>query len=310
MHDSWHSYPKIHALGHAAVKDLLLDEVLVEEKVDGSQFSFGKFTSQEGTEYLRCRSKGVELTVEAPDNMFKKGVETAKELFPALKNGWAYRGEYLNSPKHNTLCYGRIPAKHVILFDINTGQEAYLTRAEKEAEASRLGLEIVPAVHQGEVRDIDFFRSFLERESVLGGQKVEGVVVKNYKRFGRDGKALMGKFVSEAFKEVHGEDWKERNPGQGDIVLRLITKFKTAARWAKAVQHLKEAGQLEGSPRDIGKLIPAAGDDIQAECEAEIKQMLFDWAWPDVRRGVISGLAEWYKGELLKAQFSQMDAKA
>ncbi len=307
MIESWHSYPKIHALGHAAVKDLLLDEVLVEEKVDGSQFSFGKFTSKEGAEYLRCKSKGVELTVEAPDNMFKKGVESAKELFPILRNGWAYRGEYLASPKHNTLCYGRVPAKYVILFDINNGQESYLTRAEKEAEASRLGLEIVPVVHQGEVKDIDFFRTFLDRESILGGQKVEGVVVKNYKRFGIDGKALMGKFVSEAFKEVHGADWKERNPGQGDIVARLIHKLRTPARWAKALQHLKEAGQVEGTPRDIGKLIPATGDDIQAECEAEIKQMLFDWAWPDVRRGVVSGVAEWYKEELLKKQFEKRE---
>jgi len=302
-HDSWHSYPKVHAMGHAAVKDLFLDEVVVEEKVDGSQFSFGKFTSQEGAEYLRCKSKGVELTVEAPDNMFKRGVEAAKELFPLLKNGWAYRGEYLNSPKHNTLCYERTPAKHVILFDINTGQEAYLSRAEKEAEAARLGLEIVPVVHVGEVKDIEFFRSFLDRESILGGQKVEGVVAKNYKRFGIDGKALMGKFVSEAFKEVHGADWKERNPGQGDIVARLIHKLRTPARWAKAVQHLQEKGALEGSPRDIGKLIPATGQDIKDECEAEIKQMLFDWAWPDVQRGVISGVAEWYKEELLKKQF-------
>lgn len=303
MHAAWHAYPKVHAMGHAAIKDLFLDDVVVEEKVDGSQFSFGKFTSQEGTEYLRCRSKGVELTVEAPDKMFKRGVESARELFPLLRNGWAYRGEYLNSPKHNTLSYARVPAKHVILFDINSGQEAYLTRAEKEAEAARLGLEIVPVVHVGKVADLEFFRSFLDRESILGGQKVEGVVAKNYKRFGLDGKALMGKFVSEAFKEVHGAEWKERNPGQGDIVARLAHKFRTPARWAKAVQHLKEAGALEGTPRDIGKLIPATGDDIQAECEAEIKQLLFDWAWPDVRRGVVSGLAEWYKGELLKAQF-------
>jgi hypothetical protein len=305
MLDSWHSYPKIHSLGHAAVRDLLLDPVLVEEKVDGSQFSFGRFTSQEGAEYLRCRSRGTELTVEAPDQMFKKGVETARELFPTLKNGWAYRGEYLAKPKHNTLCYGRAPNKHIILFDINTGQEAYLTREEKEAEAARIGLEIVPVVYQGRVTDLEFFRTFLDRESILGGQKVEGVVVKNYKRFGIDGKVLMGKFVSEAFKEAHGADWRDRNPGQGDIVARLIHQYRTPARWAKAVQHLKEAGQLEGSPRDIGKLIPAVGDDIEAECAAEIREALFAWAWPDIRRGTSSGLAQWYKDELLKEQFQK-----
>ena len=307
MIDSWHSYPKVHALGHAAVKDIMLDAVLVEEKVDGSQFSFGRFLSKEGAPYLRCKSKGAELTVEAPDKMFSAGVETVKELFPDLKEGWAYRGEYLAKPKHNTLAYARIPKRHIILFDINNGQESYLTREEKEAEANRLGLEIVPVVHVGSVDTIEFFRSFLDRESILGGQKVEGVVVKNYKRFGIDGKALMGKFVSEAFKEIHGADWKERNPKSGDIIQRMIDKYRTPARWAKAVQHLREAGALEGSPRDIAKLFPEAARDIKDECGAEIREALFEWAWSDIQRGCLGGLAEWYKDELLKAQFEKKD---
>ena len=37
------SYPKIYSLGHAAILDLLDGRVIVEEKVDGSQFSFGLF---------------------------------------------------------------------------------------------------------------------------------------------------------------------------------------------------------------------------------------------------------------------------
>lgn len=305
MIDSWHSYPKVHAIGHAAVRDLFLDDVTVEEKVDGSQFSFGRFISKEGEPYLRCKSKGCELTVEAPDSMFKAGVEVCKELFPLLHEGWAYRAEYLAKPKHNTLAYKRHPEKHLIIFDINNGQESYLSYEEKAAEALRIGLEIVPRVHVGKVDSAEFFRSFLERESILGGQKVEGVVAKNYKRFGIDGKVLMGKFVSEAFKEVHGNDWKERNPGNGDIIALLIGKYRTPARWAKAVQRLKEAGQLEGAPKDIGKLIPSTGKDIMEECGDEIKEALFKWAWPDIQRGVISGLPEWYKDELLKAQFEK-----
>ena len=41
--DSWHSFPSVYAVGHAALADLFLDDVIVEEKVDGSQFSFGLF---------------------------------------------------------------------------------------------------------------------------------------------------------------------------------------------------------------------------------------------------------------------------
>lgn len=39
------SYPKIYNMGHAAIAELLLGEVTVEEKVDGSQISFGIFVS-------------------------------------------------------------------------------------------------------------------------------------------------------------------------------------------------------------------------------------------------------------------------
>ena len=38
---SWHSYPKVYAIGHAYLGALFDGEVVVTEKVDGSQFSFG-----------------------------------------------------------------------------------------------------------------------------------------------------------------------------------------------------------------------------------------------------------------------------
>lgn len=303
MVNSWHSYPSVYAIGHRYLQDLLLDSVLVEEKVDGSQFSFGKFQGEDG-EFLRCRSKGCQLNVDAPEKMFAEAVTTSKELFPLLKTGWTYRAEYLKIPKHNTLAYERIPFKHLILFDINPSEECYLSYEEKKEEAERLGLEIVPILHYGKVESLEHFHSFLERQSCLGGQKIEGVVIKNYNRFGLDKKVLMGKYVSEAFKEVHAGDWKERNPGQGDILQKLVHKYKTPARWAKAVQHLKEVGKIEDSPRDIGLIIREVPNDVKAECEAEIKADLMAWAWPHIQRGLTGGVAEWYKEELLKKQFN------
>lgn len=304
---SWHSYTKILALGHAGLVDLFKDPVLVEEKLDGSQFSFGVFTdvNDPSGQVLMCRSKGAIINLVAPEALFVKAVETAKKLQPILKLGWTYRGEYFAKPKQVTLAYNRIPKDHVCIFDISPAQEAYLTYDEKKAEAERLGLEVIPKVFEGVVTDETMFRSFLDRESILGGQKIEGVVIKNYKRFGRDGKALMGKFVSEAFKEVHGNEWRESNPKSGDIIQNLIEKYKTPARWMKAVQHLKESGKLENSPRDIGHLINEAKADITAECSEEIAQILLDWALPKVLRGSVAGIAEWWKDELVKVQFAQ-----
>lgn len=298
---SWHSYPKIYNLGHAALKDLLDGPITVEEKVDGSQFSFGVFNGE-----LKCRSKGQQLIVDAPEKMFEKAVNTAKELQPILKDGYTYRGEYLQKPKHNSLAYARTPNKHIIIYDINPGEEQYLSYADKAAEASRLGLEVVPLVYEGSGADLnlDGLKEVLERMSILGDKKIEGVVIKNYTKFGPDKKALLGKHVSEAFKEVHKSEWAKTNPTSRDIVGTLGAMYKTDARWAKAVQHLKERGELTGTPKDIGLLLKEVQLDVKSECEDEIKERLFKWAWGDLSRICIAGLPEWYKNELMKAQFN------
>lgn len=296
MNTSWHSYPKIYALGHKAISELLLDDVLVEEKIDGSQFSFGRFDGE-----LKFRSKGAVINAEYPEKMFSEAVEVAKSL--NLKDGWTYRAEYLKSPKHNTLAYSRVPKSHLILFDINTGEEEYLSYDEKHNEADRIGLEIVPILFSGKLVEASSLLQLLERESVLGGQKIEGFVIKNYKRFGLDKKALMGKYVSEEFKETHGGEWRENNPTNGDIIKRLIVQYRTPARWRKAVQHLQERGLITQSPRDIGELIKECQQDLIDEYTDEIKDALFNHAIKHIQRGVAGGLPDWYKGELLKLQF-------
>ena len=136
---SWKSYPSVFNLGHRVLAELFSDPVLVEEKIDGSQFSFGLIGG-----VLRVRSKGAEMNSEAPEKMFDKAVETVSTLAPVLVPGYTYRGEFLRTPKHNTLAYDRTPVGHIIIFDINVDEESYLTYEDKKIEATRLGLEVVP----------------------------------------------------------------------------------------------------------------------------------------------------------------------
>lgn len=297
---SWHSYPKIYNLGHAALKDLLDGTILIEEKVDGSQFSFGRFGND-----LRVRSKGVEMRIEAPENMFSKAVDWVKANADKLVDGCTYRAEYLQKPKHNTLAYDRAPENNLIIFDINFAEEAYSHPLMKFEYAKALGLEVVPSLYFGEGKDfnIEQLTTMLERVSILGGAKIEGVVIKNYSKFGPDKKVLMGKHVSEQFKEMHSGDWKERNPTSGDVMSLLAEKYRSPARWAKAVQHLKEAGLLTDSPKDIGALMNEVKRDVSEECAEEIKEQLFKFALPRVIRSVANGLPEWYKNQLLAKQF-------
>lgn len=290
------SYPKVYALGHAALKDLLDGPVVVEEKIDGSQFSFAKINGE-----IFCRSRNQPIVLDAA-GMFGAAVKTVCVLAPILHEGWTYRAEYLQKPKHNVLAYDRVPAEHLIIYDVETSDSTFMDPTAKAGEARRIGLEVVPLIGTS-VPDMDSLKGILEKVSCLGGQKIEGIVIKNYARFGTDGKVLMGKFVSEAFKEKHKVDWKDANPGAGDFIEVIAQSLRTNARWEKAVQHLKEAGKLEGSPKDIGPLIKEAQRDIMEECGAEIADQLMKYALPKIQRTVVRGLPEWYKETLAKNQF-------
>ncbi len=188
---SWSSYPSIFALGHRAIRDLLQGAVNVEEKVDGSQFSFGLvpanvddagnpvdavWSVEDGVSHaLKVRSKGAVIQLDAPEALFREAVETVKWLAPMLHPGWTYRSEVLKKPHHNALTYERVPRtlcecnlegeeagepncehckghgfvpSHIILFDVNTGNQEYLDYEAKTAEATRLGLEVVPLLFQ------------------------------------------------------------------------------------------------------------------------------------------------------------------
>lgn len=289
---SWHSYPSIYNLGHRVLEKLFEGPVVIEEKVDGSQFSFGLINGE-----LKVRSKGKEMDINAPEKMFNQAVATVKQLHEEehLIPGYTYRGEYLQKPKHNVLTYSRIPNRHIALYDINIGHEHYMCREEKQSVAANMGLEVVPQYQWNGVLDQGFIDWILSQESFLGGCKIEGFVVKNYNQFGPDKKVLMGKYVSPAFKEIHGKEWKRMNPLQGDILAQLGERYCAEGRWRKAIQHVRDLGKLEQSPKDIGALVKEIPADVKKECEEEIKELLFKWAWPHIARASVRGFPEWYR---------------
>ncbi len=295
------TYPKIYALGHRALEDLFHDdEIVVQEKIDGSNFSF---MQSEGELY--CRSKNAELPIDTTGGLFGPAVETAVDLWERglLKEGWIYRGEAVCKPKHNTLTYDHAPKGGVILFDIERALESSIHPIDFEEATLALGLEHVPAFRLPDSPTEEDFLRLLEIDSCLGGTKIEGIVIKNPFRFGVDGKRLMGKYVSAKFKEVHAERWKRDNPGRKELVESIIDGIRTEARWEKAVQRLNELGIREHSPKDIGALVKIVPPDIQSECEDQIKEILFKHFWQQISRGSVRGLAAWYKEKLLKEQF-------
>jgi len=291
------SYPKVWNLGHAAIADLFKDNVIIEEKIDGSQFSFGIIDGK-----LECRSHHQQIDLDNP-GMFELAVETVRKLEPRLYSGWIYRCEYLSKPKHNTLAYDRVPNKYLIVFDINTGEESYVSYDKKAKEAGKLGLEVVPLLTPScKFGSYDTFKTLLYTVSCLGGQTIEGIVIKNYHRFGRDGHVLMGKFVNEKFKEQNQKNWKTGS--YKDILTLIAMDYKTEARWNKAIQHLQERGELTNEPKDIGPLRKEINKDILTECTDEIKEKLFKWAWKNIAKEITKGFPQYYKEKLAKEQFN------
>ena len=292
------SYPKVYNLGHHAIADLLREGVVVQEKVDGSQFSFGHINGE-----LEMRTRGAKVDIDAPPKMFAKAVEYVKSISGTLRINWIYRCEYLEKPKHNTLAYNRVPLNNLVLFDVDAGDQAYVASDIVKAEAVRLQIEPIPEFYIGRLEDIDRLKTWLQAESFLGGQKVEGVAIKNYNRYGVDGKCLMGKFVSEAFKEKHSGDWKARHPAHRDILQVIGEKLRTPARWEKAVQHLRDAGTLLEEPKDIGALMKEVSVDVLTEEGDAIKTELMSWAWKSISKHITLGLPQWYKEKLAEKQF-------
>jgi len=292
-----HSYPNVYQLGHKLVSNVLNGYVLVQEKIDGSQISFGIDNLGD----LRIRSKNKEIDIEHPDDMFRLAVEWIVKNRSNLQAGWTYRGEYLQKPKHNTLAYSRVPRNNIILFDICDGLESYLPYSRVKNVANYIGLEVVPLFAKGVFTEADILElkdEWLSRESILGGTKVEGVVIKNYNVFTAEKKVAMAKLVRDDFREQNAINWKAAKPSTADVVQKLIDTYRTEARWRKAVQHLRDAGELQGEMKDIPLLMKEVSADVLKECKDEIVERLFAYAWPKIMKGITRGLPEWYKTQI------------
>lgn len=309
--DSYHSYPKIYNLGHKYLEHLFEGPFQVEEKLDGSQFSFGHFADPAdpfAPTKIKCRSKGAEIDIDDPQKMFAPAVQWVKDHVLDLHIGWTYRAEWIPKPKANVLTYSRVPIAGLVVFDVSTGLEHYLDYDARIQEVARIGLECVRTMilvrEEGDdALSLNEYKAFLSYESMLGGPKVEGIVIKNYNQFGLDGHAVFGKYVSEEFKEQHAKTPYTR--GKSASVQDVILHFKTEARWRKSVQHLRESGRLLDDVKDIGALFKEIKQDFEDECTAEAGEILYKTFQREILQGITAGVAEWYKDELAKKQFAK-----
>lgn len=297
------AFPKILHIGDAQIASLFEGPVEITEKVDGSQFGFGKVEGR-----LFVRSKGRELDLDNPDQMFKLGVEYVKSIEGLIPDNTTFYGEYLQKPKHNTLAYDRVPKNNIALF----GVYDYTTRVFASFDiisqwARFLGVDTVRLIHNGMSSPEQVLELVKGTVSQLGGQNIEGVVVKAYKPWLFLNQiplnVMAGKYVTEEFKEVHHKNWKAENTGKGQLEVAM-GQYRSEARWNKAVQHLRDNAQLTGTPKDIGELIKEVRKDVAEEEKENIKEILWKIYGEKFLHAAGDGLPQWYKEKLVKGEIN------
>ena len=299
------SYSKIHQSGHRETQGMRGQEVQIEEKIDGSQFSF-MYDGQ-----LHFRSRNQSIDPDCPPKLFSKAVEYIKEHKMELMPGYVYRGECVTSPRHNTLEYDHCPKGYVVIFDLEkkNGSCDYFNSLYRAYTSSYL-FDVTPVLWKGNYDDVtsELIEELLDRESILGGTKVEGVVIKCYEKLDCQDKVLMCKYVSDRFKEKH--QGNKFNPKRSDIVSAIGAELCTEARWEKAIQHLREDGRLTHTPMDIGLLIRELHEDTIEEEGDWIKDKLFKHFWKYIAREIQKGFPEYYKRKLMLNTFRSEKAEA
>lgn len=298
------AFPKIFSLGDKNIHDLLQLPVEVTEKIDGSQFAFGNIDG----EFL-ARSKGTMISPSQIPTLFYKSYQHAEQMFllGRLPENVVFYGEAVSSRNHNTLCYDKVPTNNIVLFGaIELPKMTPLPYDTIAKYASTLDVDVTPLLFKGVVENMPHIEALLDKESYLGGPKIEGVVVRRLLEtpmevYGSVSYIMAGKYVSEAFKEKHS-----RNPeftSSKHKVEEILENFRTEARWDKAVQYYAEQDKLEGSPKDIGTLIKRVQDDVLEEEADNVKELLWKYFKPHLVKSCVKGLPEWYKKKLLSEQF-------
>lgn len=294
------SYAHVLKWGTKHSDEVFDGEVVIQEKVDGSQFGFG--LNEDGE--LVFRSHKCELFPETADKMFRTAIEyilsVADRIGAQFRPDTYFYCECLATPRHSTLSYGNVPTHHLMLFDVAHMLEFDDEQLIVPLVAEYLGIDAAPVLYRG-IANAGMIDELLKTPSYLGNQTIEGVVVKNYGHMialGSRTFPLMVKFVREEFQEQNKAEWEKANTSKGRFET-YADSFCTEARWRKAIQHMAEAGELQNAVQDIGPLLREIAVDLEAEDAETIKDKLYEMFRKDIIRAAQRGFVDWYK-ELLE----------
>ena len=291
MRSDKHKFGKIHPPGRdRSHQSLFGQEIDILEKIDGSNFSFWL---EDGR--VVCRSRNNLLTSSDCGKLFQKAYCYATTLEDKLAHEVVYRAEAVCHKRHNVLEYERAPSTGMVLWAIEDRDSMVWDYGQMLVEAGHLGLEVAPRIARVEYTGVSTLDPHIEGDSLLGGPR-EGVV-------GRAANGVYVKAVAPSFHEVSGSRPRKKKGNSAlEAVQAIEARYATVPRWRKAVQKLRESGELSGDMRDMGGLIKAVYQDVEEEEADSIKEQLFLVFRKQILRASVEGLSTWYRHELASGE--------
>jgi len=282
-------------------------DIYIQEKVDGSQFRI-EITADTYT----VGSHNVDSPNGNLGKMYNAAIIGAKDLIDGIQGFLRDQkdmrvnifAEALAKPKQNTLVYSRVPKNNFVIFDIMLDGK-YLETPEAKAFLDLVNVsdkyEFVPTLAIVQHVDINEMDNLIKTTmSFLGGEFIEGVVLKNYHVYHEEpymfGQPLFVKYVRADFRERNRDNWAKENPNS--IYTALNNVLSKKAIWDKALLHAKEDSKLTNRMQDMSFLSKDVAEDFFLENEDIVKETLFRFYKKDMARWILQGLAEYYKQKI------------
>ena len=262
----WKKYIKIRALGTDETEGIFEGTCVVQEKVDGANFSFYVENNK-----LLVASRNM-VMVDKKNSGNWKAMLPVTEAYNQHKDkfnpNYLYVGE---STQRHTISYTDIP--NFIGYDIwNEETESFLDWKDTKKEFASIGLPFIH-VHferEGSEITIEELRECIKNSAYKDGP-AEGVVIKNYNELDGHDRQMFAKIVTDEFKESNRKAFGgiDQPKKENNSTILIAETYGTNARIEKIIHKLVD----EGNKLDMS-LIPvlfnAVSEDIFEENAVEI----------------------------------------
>ena len=279
----------------------LTNRIIIQEKVDGSQFTVYKDRNNQLHYYNKNKERDGKgkpflnafLSIQGKEDMFEVG--------------YFYHGEAMTSRLTNTNEYERVPNCFWIIYEIVREDNTVLSPEEMEIALKDTPFETVKIFYDNKHEEptdltvvVDKIMKDIENKRLVSGLGgiPEGCVVKVINVLKKDKYSTTRyKYVREEFQEANHTK-KKRLPqvSDQDFIQELGSIYNTDARFQKAIQHLQERNCWKDNiEKNIPGLVDELDRDLIKEELDEIKNLLFIRFWPEISKASRAGLQDFLK---------------